>query len=337
MTCRLERCTKINGYFNSHPHEEDDDRLIPVCYLRDISTHILTKRMTIYSDTPLGLAIISTHILTKRMTEQEWRCAKEQYFNSHPHEEDDGELYGTVEHFIFQLTSSRRGWQNGIKIQLGMIKFQLTSSRRGWQSPPSRSFMITVFQLTSSRRGWRCGCTQINQKAYFNSHPHEEDDFPSLKNHCHIIISTHILTKRMTQIRKRMSLQSHFNSHPHEEDDYNYVDNTTIYIISTHILTKRMTNDNLQGKITILFQLTSSRRGWRNVSVSGRSLALYFNSHPHEEDDYSQMDTRIEQRYFNSHPHEEDDILQVWYRRKLNISTHILTKRMTENSNKYKP
>ena len=109
MTCRLERCTKINGYFNSHPHEEDDDRLIPVCYLRDISTHILTKRMTIYSDTPLGLAIISTHILTKRMTEQEWRCAKEQYFNSHPHEEDDGELYGTVEHFIFQLTSSRRG------------------------------------------------------------------------------------------------------------------------------------------------------------------------------------------------------------------------------------
>ena len=200
-----------------------------------------------------------------------------------------------------------------------------------------KTIVISLFQLTSSRRGWQSGA-YWTEYSIISTHilTKRMTSFLSLLKNFYNI-STHILTKRMTQIRKRMSLQSHFNSHPHEEDDYNYVDNTTIYIISTHILTKRMTNDNLQGKITILFQLTSSRRGWRNVSVSGRSLALYFNSHPHEEDDYSQMDTRIEQRYFNSHPHEEDDILQVWYRRKLNISTHILTKRMTENSNKYKP
>ena len=33
-------------YFNSHPHEEDDGTMSLLAQLRDISTHILTKRMT---------------------------------------------------------------------------------------------------------------------------------------------------------------------------------------------------------------------------------------------------------------------------------------------------
>ena len=99
-------------YFNSHPHEEDDsiDAYIPTVIY--ISTHILTKRMTL----PLLICLfhlfhfnshpheeddgisqwkfnginISTHILTKRMTH--WimlRLRQTWYFNSHPHEEDD--------------------------------------------------------------------------------------------------------------------------------------------------------------------------------------------------------------------------------------------------------
>ena len=56
-------------YFNSHPHEEDDsiDAYIPTVIY--ISTHILTKRMT------LPLLICLFHLF---------------HFNSHPHEEDDG-------------------------------------------------------------------------------------------------------------------------------------------------------------------------------------------------------------------------------------------------------
>ena len=54
----------------------------------------------------------------------------------------------------------------------------------------------------------------------FNSHPHEEDD---AKNTCDIvnaIISTHILTKRMTvRLLDMRKSHIHFNSHPHEEDD----------------------------------------------------------------------------------------------------------------------
>ena len=76
--------------------------------------------------------------------------------------------------------------------------------------------------------------------------------------------------------------------------------------ISTHILTKRMTWYAHEFPSYIIFQLTSSRRGWR-TSHSFARLMTYFNSHPHEEDD-----TDVEFSDKNG-----------------NISTHILTKRMT--------
>ena len=55
-----------------------------------ISTHILTKRMTMDKLDMFKQTGISTHILTKRMTnfhgDDELFTG---YFNSHPHEEDD--------------------------------------------------------------------------------------------------------------------------------------------------------------------------------------------------------------------------------------------------------
>ena len=167
-------------YFNSHPHEEDD-----VAYLEldsskfQISTHILTKRMTWCNFRANNKVIfqltssrrgwqeriksvpfcfyISTHILTKRMTSHGWMCFKNvKYFNSHPHEEDD--LDGSAElktYILFQLTSSRRGWPVIIFLTTWSGTFQLTSSRRGWRSPCTCAFMLILsFQLTSSRRGW---------------------------------------------------------------------------------------------------------------------------------------------------------------------------------------
>ena len=56
----------------------------------DISTHILTKRMTIGTFTINAMLDISTHILTKRMTGIIDDIKKDaDNFNSHPHEEDD--------------------------------------------------------------------------------------------------------------------------------------------------------------------------------------------------------------------------------------------------------
>ena len=99
--------------------------------------------------------------------------------------------------------------------------------------------------------------------------------------------------------------------------------------ISTHILTKRMTWTQVHGHCN-----------------------LYFNSHPHEEDDGIYRGAEIAHTHFNSHPHEEDDLRQtlqvqpvrlfqltssrrgwpceiLWFICSFFISTHILTKRMT--------
>ena len=78
--------------------------------------------------------------------------------------------------------------------------------------------------------------------------------------------------------------------------------------ISTHILTKRMTS----------------------AFVHVCKTCSYFNSHPHEEDDLLFRQFRLSYLYFNSHPHEEDDFVSSDFPHALSISTHILTKRMTD-------
>ena len=121
----------------------------------NISTHILTKRMTIIRSEDC------------RKTIFQLTSSRRGWLNSHPHEEDDE---------VFQLTSSRRGWPEEFNEKYDNIIFQLTSSRRGWQE----CFLVFVskreFQLTSSRRGWRNIRVGERKALYFNSHPHEEDD-----------------------------------------------------------------------------------------------------------------------------------------------------------------
>ena len=143
----------------------------------------------------------------------------------------------------------------------------------------------------------------------FNSHPHEEDDYP--------------LEMQRTQGK-------YFNSHPHEEDDLPPdVIRDACWCISTHILTKRMTIWLQLHRYTFpIFQLTSSRRGWHRGTAS-HFRTSHFNSHPHEEDDEYAEQVTAEHKvfqltssrrgwrsqetayahllYFNSHPHEEDD------------------------------
>ena len=55
---------------------------------------------------------------------------------------------------------------------------------------------------------------------HFNSHPHKEDDtFADVPDRIKDI-STHILTRRMTQLhRYELRYCTDFNSHPHKEDD----------------------------------------------------------------------------------------------------------------------
>ena len=166
---------------------------------------------------------ISTHILTKRMTE--WN----------PLKPTPG---------IFQLISSRRGWLWATRNAEAFLIFQLTSSRRGWlqfQDPWSVPHHISTHILT---------------KRMTVALDH---------NRRRIDISTHILTKRMTIWPGTvLTIPGYFNSHPHEEDDlFHFKLSPFLFSISTHILTKRMTEWRQKLFLKNIFQLTSSRRGWR--------------------------------------------------------------------------
>ena len=124
-------------------------------------------------------------------------------------------------------------------------------------------------------------------------------------------ISTHILTKRMTNVQ---GYNGKYSS------------------ISTHILTKRMTvsHQKLMRYIFISTHILTKRM--TGFQTFARLSIAYFNSHPHEEDDESTFTRARFVRHFNSHPHEEDDLQRPFLPLLVCISTHILTKRMTSVS-----
>ena len=78
------------SYFNSQPHEEADGEEYFLDVARIISTHSLTKRLTIILIIFSCIGHISTHSLTKRLTANgQMLESEERYFNSQPHEEAD--------------------------------------------------------------------------------------------------------------------------------------------------------------------------------------------------------------------------------------------------------
>ena len=146
-----------------------------------------------------------------------------------------------------------------------LMKFQLTSSRRGWQNQMFFHcwvFSISTHILTKRMTGvWN---TSSIKCSYFNSHPHEEDDansadIASLKTFqltssrrgwlVFTLVVGYYSLFQLTSSRRgwpksksHSFFQQHFNSHPHEEDDF---------FISAYV------------SMYSSFQLTSSRRGWQ--------------------------------------------------------------------------
>ena len=188
-------------------------------------------------------SVISTHILTKRMT---------------------GRLQSkyTTKNISTHILTKRMTFIHLCSPPYLSISTHILTKRMT-ASDNKCSLLHSLFQLTSSRRGWPSFRLHPVVWYHFNSHPHEEDDKNIYIFCLQVDISTHILTKRMT------------NHHPLLQATLD---------ISTHILTKRMTPASAPCPSPLEFQLTSSRRGWRNLRVHPR-IHSYFNSHPHEEDD----------------------------------------------------
>ena len=141
-------------YFNSHPHEEDDETEEREKYEKKISTHILTKRMTAFFLSMLTTSHISTHILTKRMTlEQEQHNMYLEHFNSHPHEEDDVVVCLTCSAFFISthILTKRMTVNTSTFKFLSDISTHILTKRMTIQDVTKE--LKEIFQLTSSRRG----------------------------------------------------------------------------------------------------------------------------------------------------------------------------------------
>ena len=208
-------------YFNSHPHEEDDHMHKTVYCIRDISTHILTKRMT------LGITlknICNKFQLTSSRRGWQWYHVCVFIF------------------IIFQLTSSRRGWPYFSSFVIITVPFQLTSSRRGWRYYDKSPGCLFIFQLTSSRRGWH-GATVLIKGVSISTHIlTKRMTVCWFYEHTIANISTHILTKRMTN---GMGADAEYISFQltSSRRGWRFKEMVNIHLenISTHILTKRMT------------------------------------------------------------------------------------------------
>ena len=149
------------------------------CEIEDISTHILTKRMTFVLISVFTVVfVISTHILTKRMTAIVAEAGPEIVISTHilTKRMTKIKIHNDVWKVIStHILTKRMTTFTSCKTFKGR-KFQLTSSRRGWRPCFLQASHSCIFQLTSSRRGWRKLSRKSRISGYFNSHPHEEDD-----------------------------------------------------------------------------------------------------------------------------------------------------------------
>ena len=245
MTMFRKARMKLDGYFNSHPHEEDDIQVCVIIRLCDISTHILMKRMTICINAIKG----------------------------------DGS---------FQLTSSWRGWHpltypspryhhisTHILMKRMTIRFIL----------PDRDNGISTHILM--KRMTKSDSSMVNHVSYFNSHPHEEDDGEEYANYVPIIISTHILMKRMTiwqyRLKKGVLFQLTSSWRGWQLEKRGDIVGEVFQLTSSWRGWRGLTSVSL---FRLVFQLTSSWRGWQ-ISANSSDYQSHFNSHPHEEDDHN--------------------------------------------------
>ena len=120
---------------------------------------------------------ISTHILTRRMTMVVARLTSSLlHFNSHPHKEDDFRyLIASENENISTHILTRR--MTSMLFALGTFTYISTHIlTRRMTSIRAFAMQAAVFQLTSSQGGWREVIPVKYSRSYFNSHPHKEDD-----------------------------------------------------------------------------------------------------------------------------------------------------------------
>ena len=143
-------------YFNSHPHEEDDE------HQRKMKPHGKHFNSHPHEEDDGWVIMIPMPSQAFQLTSSRrgWQCATA--------------LVGLEP--TFQLTSSRRGWL-WLWVEYRWDKNFNSHPHEEDDFMAPQICINAIFQLTSSRRGWRSELQHSDiLQAYFNSHPHEEDD-----------------------------------------------------------------------------------------------------------------------------------------------------------------
>ena len=268
-------------------------RLLELRYCqKNISTHSLTKRLT--SCDRIHFVFVNVFQLTA--SRRGWLTASKLcrrsiiYFNSQPHEEADGAgQFRECKAYRISTHSLTKRLTSYMLRAFNDVIFQLTASRRGWSISCyslSSYTCISTHSLTK-RLTWdasdRGKCTDISTHSLTKRLTGRR----WCRNGDLRPISTHSLTKRLTYLKLfystcfifqlTASLRGwrlviilaitipYFNSQPHEEADGDLaVAINTHRSISTHSLTKRLTTMLFWFlHLYQIFQLTASRRGWR--------------------------------------------------------------------------
>ena len=176
---------------------------LPLLFLRDISTHDLTKRST-------------------GITEE--KLQKDRYFNSRPHEEvDEHDAVSYNNAGSFQLTTSRRGRPVGCLQRIQLFLFQLTTSRRGRLQWHIVFLCDLVFQLTTSRRGRQQLIILLGFSISISTHDLTKRSTAKLAQQDAaklFQLTTSRRGRRLPTQNKRF--RRHFNSRPHEEVDLSF-------------------------------------------------------------------------------------------------------------------
>ena len=266
LTYRALVVTWLYLHFNSQPHEEAD--MLGV----DSYCFVFIFQLTASRRGWLDSSFLGCVSLTD--------------FNSQPHEEAD--TSNIVLSQIINISThslTKRLTHDFQTVHQEHYIFQLTASRRGWLSFSPSEYNSTAFQLTASRRGWRAWSNVLHGSWHISTHSLTKR-LTSLRLSCFVLsdISTHSLTKRLTSskldntqsiifqltasrrgwqcFQLLHNVQDHFNSQPHEEADRHpwWKPCMDIYFNSQPheeadlLAIKKYSNYK--------FQLTASRRGW---------------------------------------------------------------------------
>ena len=221
LTRKLQQSVSSLSHFNSQPHEEADQEQVPLQETVCISTHSLTKRLTTAKQASRTSCSYFNSQPHEEADGKRWsNMWRQTHFNSQPHEEADGIQQAiNADTVAFQLTASRRGWLDTFLLVRRIIYFNSQPHEEA-DGPGTSDYMtFSIFQLTASRRGWHATASFERTQWYFNSQPHEEADNSSGPHYWITYISTHSLTKRLTDYRPKRNNRLHFNSQPHEEAD----------------------------------------------------------------------------------------------------------------------